>query len=171
MKPRVVAARNDSTTVRAFNRPSLFEQCITYCRSACPRAVGFATRRAAQRPLSLNPEAESWDCLTMCDVRRFFASKTPVAEEEVAWLGGTIRLRLRVYLTDEMPPLDYVSSVRAVVVPDAGCAVLRNADGVHVLPGGRREPDETLRETLCREIGEETGCRVATSQPSVETPG
>jgi 8-oxo-dGTP pyrophosphatase MutT (NUDIX family) len=101
----------------------------------------------------------------MCDVGRFFATLTPAAEEEVAWLGGTIRLRLRVYLTDELAPLDYVSSVRAVVVTDAGCAVLRNADGVHALPGGRREPDETLQETLCRELREEIGCRVTTSQP------
>jgi hypothetical protein len=28
----------------------------------------------------------------MCGVGRFFATMTPVAEEEVAWLGGTIRL-------------------------------------------------------------------------------
>jgi 8-oxo-dGTP pyrophosphatase MutT (NUDIX family) len=98
-------------------------------------------------------------------VAQFFSTLTPVAEEEVAWLGGTIRLRLRVYLTDELPPLAYVTSVRAVVVAAAGCAVLRNPDGVHALPGGRREPHEALRDTLFREILEETGCLVTSSQP------
>jgi ADP-ribose pyrophosphatase YjhB (NUDIX family) len=95
----------------------------------------------------------------------FLSTMTPIAEEEIAWLKGTIRLQLRVYLTRELPALEYVTSVRAVLMSDGGCAVLRNADGVHVLPGGRREPGETLGATLLREIREETGCSVEWAEP------
>jgi 8-oxo-dGTP pyrophosphatase MutT (NUDIX family) len=91
-------------------------------------------------------------------IRNFFSSLSPIAEDEVAWLGGSIRLRLRVYLTERMPALDIVTSVRAILVTDAGCAVLSNADGFHVLPGGRRKAGEAPSETLYREILEETGC-------------
>jgi len=91
----------------------------------------------------------------------FFSALTPVAEEQVLWLNGAIQLRLSVYLTDLLPELEHITSVRAVLCTDAGCAVLRNADGVHALPGGRREAHESLEATLRRELLEETGCSVS----------
>jgi ADP-ribose pyrophosphatase YjhB (NUDIX family) len=95
----------------------------------------------------------------------FSATMTPIAEEQIVWCGGTIRLQLKVYLARELPSLEYVTSVRAVLMSDTGCAVLRNADGVHVLPGGRLEPDETLEAALLREIREETGCIIEWAEP------
>ena len=94
----------------------------------------------------------------------FFSELSPVAEEQVLWLGGAIRLRLRVYLTDLLPALEHITSVRAVLSTDDGCAVLRNADGMHALPGGRREADESLESTLRHELLEETGCSVSSLQ-------
>lgn len=63
-------------------------------------------------------------------LRDFVSALTPIAEEEVLWLGGAIRLRLRVYLTDALPALEHITSVRAVLCTDDGCAVLRNVNGV-----------------------------------------
>jgi 8-oxo-dGTP pyrophosphatase MutT (NUDIX family) len=99
------------------------------------------------------------------ELLQFLSARVPITEEEVAWQGGSMRLRLAVYLTDELPSLGLVTSVRGVVLTKDGCVLLRNADGVHVLPGGRRQPHETIRETLCREILEETGCSVDLALP------
>lgn len=94
----------------------------------------------------------------------FVGRMTPVARERTTWADGAIRLQVSVYLTAEVPPLDYVTSVRAVLFSPAGCAVLHNADGVHVLPAGRRERNESIQATLYREVLEETGCTVQSSQ-------
>ena len=98
-------------------------------------------------------------------VHQFFSGLEPIAQEQISWGGGAIRLQLEVYLTDVTPPLDYTASVRGVVVTDSGCAVLRNADGLHLLPGGRREGTEDIVATLQREVREETGCSVALLRP------
>jgi 8-oxo-dGTP pyrophosphatase MutT (NUDIX family) len=34
---------------------------------------------------------------------------------------------------------------------------MRNEDGYHIMPGGRRETGESLEQTLRREVGEEAG--------------
>jgi 8-oxo-dGTP pyrophosphatase MutT (NUDIX family) len=61
------------------------------------------------------------------------------------------------YLTANMPPLEYVTSVRAIVTQGAHTLVITSPDREHILPGGRREPGESLTETLRREALEETG--------------
>lgn len=79
-------------------------------------------------------------------------------EQTVDW-GATIRLRLRSALCEALPPLAYVTSVRCIVLRGDEIMCMGNAEGQrHILPGGRREPDETLMQTLHREIHEETGC-------------
>jgi ADP-ribose pyrophosphatase YjhB (NUDIX family) len=88
----------------------------------------------------------------------------PFASEDVTWPRG-IELHLDAYLTSTVPSPDYITSVRAVVLTDAGCAVLKNVDGVHALPGGRRHPAEPIDETLRREILEETGCSISVCRP------
>jgi ADP-ribose pyrophosphatase YjhB (NUDIX family) len=67
-----------------------------------------------------------------------------------------LRLRVRTYLTTTLPTLDLVSSVRALVRQGDQILVVRDPVSVHILPGGRREPGETLMQTLEREVLEET---------------
>lgn len=91
---------------------------------------------------------------------RFLAGRAPAGEEEVVWRhhdGSAMPLCIRYYVTGDEPPEAYVTSVRAVVLRGSHVLVLRNPDGVHALPGGRREEGETLMETLQREILEEGG--------------
>jgi ADP-ribose pyrophosphatase YjhB (NUDIX family) len=78
---------------------------------------------------------------------------------------ATMQLRLDTYVGEYEPPKDYVTSVRCVVLRDGAVLVVRDPVGVHITPGGRREPGETYIETLRREIVEETGWLVAEIQP------
>jgi ADP-ribose pyrophosphatase YjhB (NUDIX family) len=90
----------------------------------------------------------------MADLAAFLARHTPQAEGSVVWGGDP--LRITAYLGREPPPLAYVTSVRSLVFREDALLVLRNRDGTHIMPGGRREAGETLEETLRREVLEET---------------
>jgi 8-oxo-dGTP pyrophosphatase MutT (NUDIX family) len=52
--------------------------------------------------------------------------------------------------------------VRCLLFNGDAILVERDLDGVHILPGGRCEKDETLEHTLRREILEETGWTIDT---------
>jgi ADP-ribose pyrophosphatase YjhB (NUDIX family) len=82
-------------------------------------------------------------------------------EELATWFDGQVRLRLRAYLTDAMPPLEHITSSRCVVFQDQRIMVQRDTDGSHILPGGRREPGEGPEETVRREVLEESGWVIA----------
>src|SRR5919204_4236501 len=98
-------------------------------------------------------------------LEELLARHTPVDEGEAEWPGG-VRLRIRGYLTDETPPLDYVSSVRAVVLRGDEVLVFHDRGGrPHLLPGGRREGGEPVEATLRREVREETGWEIAALRP------
>jgi ADP-ribose pyrophosphatase YjhB (NUDIX family) len=99
------------------------------------------------------------------DLARFLATQTPLAAEVQAWAGGATPLRITAYHTPDCPPLAYVTSGCAMVFRASEVLVLRNADGPHILPGGRREAEESLTATLWRELGEETGWRPRALQP------
>jgi 8-oxo-dGTP pyrophosphatase MutT (NUDIX family) len=87
-----------------------------------------------------------------------------LAEVTATW--GDSRLAIRYYLGDSPPPSSLVTSVRAVLFHEQ--TVMMAQDGAHtyhVMPGGRREPGETIESTLRRELLEETGWRVASHHP------
>lgn len=91
------------------------------------------------------------------DLEAFIQQYTPIAEETAKWAKGVINLRITNYLSDALPPLQYVTSVRAIVLKDENVLVVRTLSGLHIEPGGRREAGETLMQTLQREMLEETG--------------
>ena len=91
------------------------------------------------------------------EIRAFLAGKTPFHETETRWAEGTLPLRVRYYRSNELPPDKHVTSVRCLVFKGDSVLVLRNREGYHILPGGRREAGESFKQTLRREVAEETG--------------
>jgi 8-oxo-dGTP pyrophosphatase MutT (NUDIX family) len=74
------------------------------------------------------------------------------------WLG--VPLEFRVHLSKELPDRTFVGSVRGVVL--RGEEVLLVHSSVPILSvGGRCETNETLEQTLVREVAEETGWLVS----------
>lgn len=70
------------------------------------------------------------------------------------WDG--IPLEFRTCLSDELPPRAFVGSVRAIIL--RGNEVLLVHSSVPILSvGGRCKPEETIEQTLLREVAEETG--------------
>jgi 8-oxo-dGTP diphosphatase len=97
------------------------------------------------------------------DLAAFLARHTPLATQDAAWMGGALGLRIASCLCAEPPPIAYVNSVRCIVFQGDSVLVIRGIRGptdLHIVPGGRREGDETLEETLRREVLEETGWTV-----------
>ena len=91
------------------------------------------------------------------EIRAFLAGKSSFFETETRWSDGALPLRVRYFLSNEQPPQQLVSSVRCLVLKGDSVLVLRNREGYHILPGGRREAGESFEQTLHREVAEETG--------------
>ena len=88
-------------------------------------------------------------------ISAFLSGRTALAEWSGAW--GAHQLHMRAYLSDEMPPLEYVTSARAVVFRDHRVLVVREPGDEHILPGGRLKAGEPPEEAARREVIEETG--------------
>ncbi len=94
---------------------------------------------------------------------RFLTGARLLCEEGIIW-GSTLRFLLRTYATRAEPPIELVTSVRCIVFRGADVLALMDRGGGHIVPGGRREPGETLEQALRREVLEETGWAIGTPQ-------
>lgn len=84
----------------------------------------------------------------------------PAAATDVTWARP---LRISTHLGRHELPDELITSVRCLVQVEDQVVVCSNVDGrTEVLPGGRREPGETLTQTVCREVHEETGFALRT---------
>jgi 8-oxo-dGTP pyrophosphatase MutT (NUDIX family) len=91
------------------------------------------------------------------DLEAFLVQYTPMTQEREVWGRAQLGFHVTCYLGHDLPPLDWITSVRCVVFRGASVLVVRDPERQHFLPGGRRESGETLTETLRRELLEETG--------------
>ncbi len=93
-------------------------------------------------------------------IAAFLSNYTAVATEHMDWHSVKIKLVAAAYVTQDLPPPDYITSVRSLVFHNGSVLLMRNRDGARILPGGRLEPGETLLDALHREIREEAGVRI-----------
>ena len=92
------------------------------------------------------------------EIASFLQELKPAVEESAVWRDGQMFLSIRTYLGSKSPPLEYVTSVRCVLLHKEAVLVVHSTDGTyHILPGGRREDNESVKETLRREVLEEAG--------------
>lgn len=91
---------------------------------------------------------------------KFLVRQRLVSTSTAQWRRG-IELSIGGYLSEEAPPAELVSSVRAIVLREDSLLVMNNLDGDHILPGGRVEAGETHEEALRRELLEEAGVEFA----------
>ncbi len=92
------------------------------------------------------------------DLAIFLRNQEPVAEEWPVWANGRMPLQERTYLSQQMPPDKYITSARTILFQGDEVMVIQDhKDDPYVVPGGRREPGETVLQTLQRELLEETG--------------
>lgn len=98
----------------------------------------------------------------------YLRGRTPVATQHVSWPHTGGEFDCAAYLVSEPPPLELVVSARAILVRDRLVLAFESGTGsTHVIPGGRRQPGESLEQTLVREVREETGCVVAAAPRQV----
>lgn len=100
-------------------------------------------------------------------LQSFLGSRVSQCDQIVDW--PLARLVVNGYLDDQLPPDEYITSVRAIVLrqlPGAHGEVLvvQDPHSYHIIPGGRREQGEALVQTAMREVLEETGWQVTIGQ-------
>ncbi len=98
----------------------------------------------------------------MPDLTPLLAQAAAQVTEAVVWSPS--RFRLTTCLHDQLPPLELVTSARALVTRVGEILVVRERSGHHILPGGRRRAGEMLWDTARREVLEETGWQIEAPQ-------
>ncbi|WP_420113048.1 NUDIX hydrolase [Pseudactinotalea sp.] len=68
--------------------------------------------------------------------------------------------RLRIQFSLAVPPDELISNVKVIGRCGDGVVVFETTQGWRNLPGGTREPEESLAETAARETQEEVGGRI-----------
>ena len=74
--------------------------------------------------------------------------------------GGMGDRRLQIQFSRQVPPDALISNVKVIGRCDGGVAVFETEQGWRSVPGGTREPGETLAEAADRELYEEVGGRL-----------
>ena len=93
----------------------------------------------------------------------FIATGQQLDEGSTVW--NAMPLKYAYYVSSEMPPVRYVSSVRAIVFRGDSVLVIKaRTNQYYILPGGRCEKGESPEGTLKREILEETGWALRNTQ-------
>jgi len=89
----------------------------------------------------------------------FLAQCTLQVQEAVTW-SDQIQLQVHSYISSSLPPANYVTSIRSLVLREQTVLVVQDPERFHILPGGRIESGESFTQTLERELLEETGWTV-----------
>jgi len=95
------------------------------------------------------------------DLAEFLSARHPRVRETALWGNGTLPLEFHTYLSQALPPVRYVSSVRALVFRGDEILVSCNENDLHIVPGGRLEAGESIEQALHREVREETGWTIS----------
>ena len=85
-----------------------------------------------------------------------WAERFPDLFAPAVWEWGELDVRFSI----EQPPDELISNVHVIGRTEGGIVVCRNDHGWRFLPGGTREPGESIEETLRRELLEEAGARL-----------
>ncbi len=99
------------------------------------------------------------------ELRRFLAERSTDCCQPFEFGGGKHRLTLTAYLTVDQPPDSLILAGRALVLQDREVLVIKDPDGEHVLPGGRREAGESPEDAVKREVLEEAGWTLRELEP------
>ena len=89
----------------------------------------------------------------------FLAQCALQVQEVITW-PNQIQLQVHSYLSSNLPHVNYVTSVRSIVLREQTVLVVQDPERLHILPGGRIENGESFTQTLQRELLEETGWTV-----------
>jgi 8-oxo-dGTP pyrophosphatase MutT (NUDIX family) len=92
--------------------------------------------------------------MTQLDLAQFLARHASFGGWREEWSG--VPLEFRACLADEIPPRAFVGSVRSIVLHEDTVLAVGSAQPI-LSVGGRCQSEETIEQTLLREVGEESG--------------